>query len=87
MAQIFRIAKSSKLSDYNVIGEKSKVSKEIFWQMVEDKVKFLTDRQPEKFEETMKTVKDHLLKGKYKSSKNSLTIQDTWFEVSGLPDA
>ena len=87
MAQTFRIAQSLKLSDYNVIGDKSKISKEMFWQMVEDKVKILTDKQPEKFEETMQTVKNHLLQGRYKSSKNSLTIQNTWFEVSGLPDA
>lgn len=78
MAQIFRVATSSKLDQFNVIGDKSKVSESLFWQMVTDKVKYLTEKQPEKFEETMNLVKTHL-------QKQSITIEDTWFEIKGKP--
>ena len=76
MAQIFRVATSSKLDQFNVIGDKSNVTESLFWQMVTDKVKYLTEKQPEKFEETMKLVKSHL-------QKQSITIEDTWFEIKG----
>lgn len=74
MAQIFRIATSSKLDDFNVIGDKSKVSPELFWQTVKSKVKELTESQPDKFDEVMRKAKDAL-------SESSLTILDTYFEI------
>lgn len=76
MAQTFRIATSSKLDQFNVIGDKSKVSEQLFWQTVTSKVKEITEKQPEKFEETLETVKTHL-------QKQSVTIIDTWFEIKG----
>lgn len=76
MAQTFRIATSSKLGDFNVVGDKSKVSPELFWQTVKSKVKELTESQPEKFDEVMEKAEDAL-------SKSSLTIIDTWFEIKG----
>ena len=78
MAQTFRIATSSKLDQFNVIGDKSKVSEQLFWQMVNSKVKEITESQPEKFDETLQTVKTHL-------QKQSVTIIDTWFEIKGRP--
>ncbi len=78
MAQIFRIATSSKLDKFNVIGKKSKVTEELFWQTVTSKVKEITESQPEKFEEVFQTVKTHL-------QKQSVTIIDTWFEIKGRP--
>ena len=55
MAQTFRIATSSKLDQFNVLGDKSKVTEQLFWQMVTSKVKEITEKQPEKFDETMET--------------------------------
>lgn len=78
MAQTFKIATSSKLNEYNVIGDKSKVSEQLFWQTVNSKVKEITKGQPEKFGEVIETVKTQLTKG-------SLTIIDTWFEITGRP--
>lgn len=78
MAQTFKIATSSKLDSFNVIGDKSKVTEQLFWQTVNSKVKEITETQPEKFEEVMEKVKTQLTKG-------SLTIIDTWFEIKGLP--
>lgn len=74
MAQTFRIATLSKLDQFNVLGDKSKVTEQLFWQMVTSKVKEITEKQPEKFDETMETVKTHL-------QKQSVTIIDTWFEI------
>jgi hypothetical protein len=80
MAQIFRIAKSHKLDEYFVIGDKSKVTEELFWDNVKSKVKELTEKQPEKYDETFERAKNHLV-----NNKSSLTILDTWFEVKGRP--
>lgn len=76
MSKTFKIATSSKLDNYNVIGDKSKVSEQLFWQIVNSKVKEITETQPEKFDEVIETVKKQLAKG-------SLTIIDTWFEIKG----
>jgi hypothetical protein len=76
MAQTFRIATSSKLDQFNVIGYKSKVTEQLFWQTVKSKVKEITETQPEKFDEVMAQVKTHL-------KKQSVTIIDTWFEIKG----
>ena len=78
MAQIFKIATSSKLDNFNVIGEKSKVTEQLFWQTVNSKAKEITETQPERFDEVMGKVKAQLTKG-------SLTIIDTWFEIKGRP--
>ena len=78
MAQTFRIATSSKLDQFNVIGDKSKVSEQLFWQTVKSKVKEITEGQSEKFDEVMEKVKDTL-------NKSSLTIIDIWFEIKGRP--
>lgn len=78
MAQTFKIATSSKLDNFNVIGDKSKVTEQLFWQTVNSKVKEITETQPEKFDEVMEKVKTQLTKG-------SLTIIDTWFEIKGRP--
>ena len=78
MAQTFRIATSSKIDNLFFIGDKSKVSEQLFWQTVTSKVKEITEKQPDKFEETLETVKNHL-------QKQSVTIIDTWFEIKGRP--
>ena len=79
MAQTFRIATTSTLdNEFNVIGAKSKVSEQLFWQIVNSKVKELTEGKPEKFDETLESVKNHL-------KKQSVSIEDTWFECKGRP--
>jgi len=78
MAQKFRIATSSKLEKFNVIGEKSAVSEQLFWQTITSKVKEITAEHPDKFDEVMADVKTHLQNG-------TLTILDTWFEIKGRP--
>lgn len=77
MAKTFSIATSSKLDGLNVIGNKSKVSEEMFWQLITKQVKEMTTDSPDKFDEGFELIKSHL-------SKGSLTIGDTWFEVKGI---
>ncbi|MFV0376891.1 MAG: hypothetical protein ACK5JD_06255 [Mangrovibacterium sp.] len=76
MAQTFRIATSSKLGQFNVIGDKSKVTEQLFWQIVKSKVKEITETQPEKFDEVIELVRTHL-------QKQSIVIIDTWLEIKG----
>lgn len=78
MAQTFRIATSRKYDNILLIGNKSKVSEDLFWNLVETKVKALTYEQPDKYDEAFQRAKNHLL-----SQKSSLTIDDTWFEIRG----
>lgn len=73
---IFRIAKSSREGDFFMVGKKEKVSEQEFWDKVGVKVKELTESKPDKYEETFKKAKNYLL-----TSRESLTIKDTWFEV------
>jgi hypothetical protein len=73
---IFRIAKSSKEGDFFMVGEKYKVSEQEFWDKVGVKVKELTESKPDKYEETFEKAKNYLL-----TSRESLTINDTWFEI------
>lgn len=82
MAQTFRIAKSHKLDNYFVIGDKSKVTEDLFWDNVKSKVKELTAEQPDKYDETFERAKTHLV-----NNRSSLTILDTWFEIKGRPRA
>ncbi len=76
MAQIFRIAKSYKLDNYFMIGDKSKVTEDLFWDNVKIKVKELTAEQPDKYDETFEMVKNCIV-----NNRSSLTILDTWFEI------
>lgn len=80
MAQTFRIAKSNKIGDYFAVGEKSKVTEDLFWDTVKSKVKELTTAHPDKYDETLERAQTHLV-----SSGSSLTIVDTWFEIKGRP--
>lgn len=77
MAQKFRIATASSLSNFNVIGVKSNVSEDFFWQTLKNKVKELTAGQPENFEQAIEMIKPKL--------KNSIVVLDTWFEIKGRP--
>jgi len=77
MAQTFKIAQTSKIDDYNLIRDKQKVSKELFYETLNSKVKEVVEKQPERFEEILVQVKIHLEKNR------SLTIRDTWFEIKG----
>lgn len=78
MAKTFKIATSSKVGDFFMIGDKNKVSEDFFWQVLTDKIKKLTEDQPEKFDETLSKAKAHLI-----SQVSNLTIEDTWFEIKG----
>lgn len=78
MAKTFKIAVSSKVGDFFMIGDKNKISEDLFWQTLTDKVKILTEDNPDKFEETHEKAKTHLI-----SQKSSLTIEDTLFEIKG----
>jgi hypothetical protein len=74
--KIYKIATSAQLDQFRVIGDKCKVSEELFWQSFNDKVKQITSDQPEKYEEVLQKAKEVLY-------KSSLTIIDTWFEMKG----
>jgi len=76
MAQTFRIATSSKIDGFAIIGEKSKVTEELFYQLLTSKVKEITEKEPERFDELLEDVKNNLLfKG--------VIIIDTCFEIKG----
>lgn len=74
--KVFKIATSSQMDDFRVIGDKCKASEELFWQTLKDKVKQITFDQPDKYEEVLQKAKEALY-------KSSLTIIDTWFEIKG----
>jgi hypothetical protein len=76
MAKTFRIATIGQLGELSVIGEKSKVSEELFRQILHDKISQLTKDHPDKYDELKQKVDDHLLK-----SNQSISICDTWFEA------
>jgi hypothetical protein len=80
MAQTFKIAKSHKLNEYFFLGDKSKVTEDLFWDNVKSKVKELTESEPDKYEEVFERAKDYLV-----NKKSSLTILGTWFEIKGRP--
>lgn len=77
MAQVFRIATSSKMDAFFTVGKKSKVEEDLFWQTLETKVKELTNKKPERYDEVLENAKTHLKSGL------SLTVKDTWFQISG----
>jgi hypothetical protein len=68
------------MDDLNVIGDKCKVAEELFWQTVKDKVRQITSDQPEKYEEVLQKAKEALY-------KSSLTIIDTWFQITGKDES
>jgi len=77
MKKTYQIAKAIKTAyGWVFVGEKSKVTQELFWDNVEMKTKELTKDQPKKYEETLEGVKTHLLE------KDSLTILDSWFKIT-----
>lgn len=76
MGQEFRVAVSHKIDRYNLVGDKSKISEDLFWEMLETKVKELTKELPDKYEETLEKAKKHLM-----TQKTSLTVANTWFEI------
>lgn len=86
MAQIFRIAKIVNIGNFEAVDLKEKVSENVFWELVDKKVVEITNDKPDKYDEALKTVTEHLLKGKAKSSKNSIQILDMWFEVQGFKE-
>jgi hypothetical protein len=76
----YKIAITHKLDDFNIIGDKCKVAEELFWQNFTDKIKQITADQPEKYEETLQKAKEALY-------KSSLTIIDTWFQITGKDES
>lgn len=77
MPQTFKIAESNKIGEYFSVGEKTKVTEQSFWDLVQTKVKELTLQNPEKYEETLQRAITHIQKG------SSLTILDKWFQIQG----
>ena len=62
--ETYKIAEVSKLSKtVNGVGKKTKVSKTLFYELLEKKVKEITEEQPEKYEDVLKKVKDFLDSG------------------------
>jgi hypothetical protein len=78
MPQSFNIAPSSKIDGFFLVGSKSKVTEEMFWNILKTKVKEITADKPEKYDETFNLAESHLL-----SQSSSLTILDTWFLIKG----
>jgi len=76
--KIYRIAKSNVLDNFRVIGDKSKVTPELFWELLDSEVKKLTHDMPDRFTEVFKQASDYL-----SSQKSSLTIGNIWFEIKG----
>ena len=73
----YKIALSHKMDDFNILGDKTKVEEQMFWNMLSDKVKLLTSDLPDKYEETLLKARECL-----ESNKNKgLTIDGTWFSI------
>lgn len=63
-------------SGYQAVGDKSKVTEELFYKSLNNEIKILTADLPDKFEETYKKAKDCLNTGK------ALTVNNTWFQIN-----
>lgn len=73
---IYQICKAQKMGPFITNFDWEKVSEELFFELLSSKIKELTADQPEKFEETLQTAKDHL------ANPNALTIIDRTFKYS-----
>jgi len=77
MKKKFYIAEAHQTLAVNLVHGKKKVSEEIFFETLEAKIKKITASRPEKYEETLETVKKHLSNIK----PINITVDDKWFGV------
>lgn len=81
--EIFRIASVEKLDDFNVIGDKSRVSEVLFYKILNYAIEELT-RQTKKgqlgssFDQAFYKAKEFLMK----NQKKGLTVGNIWFSIS-----
>ena len=79
MAQTFKIAKASKIGEYFTTEKTKKVSETDFFEMLEDKVKEITAKQPSKYNEVFENVKSHLTKN------HPVIVMNIQFSITGKP--
>lgn len=73
---IYKISKAHKMGSVIANYDWEKVSEELFFELLTNKIKEFTSDQPDRFEETLNTAKEVL------SSPNTLTIGDRSFKCS-----
>lgn len=71
-----RIALAGKAGGFNVIiSKKFIVSEALFWVLVNDKIKLETIEYPDKLDENIEVIKNHLIKN------HPITIGNLHFEI------
>ena len=81
--ETFRIASVEKLDDFNVIGDKSKVSEVLFYKILNYAIEELTHQSKEgqlgsSFDQAFYTAKGFL----ETNQKKGLTVGDIWFSIT-----
>ena len=80
--EIFKIASVEKLDDFNVIGDKSKVSETLFYKIFNYAIEEITHQTKEgqlgsSFDQAFYKAKEYLIANKNKG----LTIGNIWFSI------
>jgi len=81
--ETFRIASVEKLDDFNVIGDKSKVSEVLFYKILNYAIEELTHQTKEgqlgsSFDQAFYTAKEFLKT----NQKKGLTVGGIWFSIT-----
>ena len=75
MKKKFRIAPAGVINNkFTFTGDKETVSEDLFWKTLKAKVREITEKEPEKYDEVLDRVINHL-------QNDDLTILDTWFGI------
>lgn len=80
--EIFKIASVEKLDDFNVIGDKSRVSEVLFYKILNYAIEDLTHQTKEgqlgsSFDQAFYIAKEYLMTNK----KKGLTVGNIWFSI------
>jgi hypothetical protein len=81
--ETFRVASVEKLDDFNVIGDKSKVSEVLFYKILNYAIEELTHQTKEgqlgsSFDQTFYSAKEFLIK----NQRKGLTVGNIWFSIT-----
>ena len=81
--ETFRIASVEKLDDFNVIGDKSKVSEVLFYKILNYTIEELTHQTKagqlgSSFDQAFYSAKEFLIK----NQRKGLTVGNIWFSIT-----
>lgn len=78
MAKKYNVSINNKIGEINVTLDISEVSQTLFWKVLENKVKLITIKSPDKYVESIDTCREFILK-----QKGPVTLDDLTFEITG----